>query len=105
MPILLPLMLMQSTLDAGGISSPYASALPREIVEKKEDEERKRRTESAQFAGPLPLRAENGCLLAVEADPERSAEVARKALSSSARVCASPARARALMPASLAPRG
>ncbi|MGO4170484.1 tetratricopeptide repeat protein [Novosphingobium sp. YAF33] len=82
MPILLPLMLMQSTLDAGGISSPYASALPREIVEKKEDEERKRRTESAQFAGPLPLRAENGCLLAVEADPERSAEVARKALSS-----------------------
>ncbi|KPH59267.1 tetratricopeptide repeat protein [Novosphingobium sp. ST904] len=82
MPFLLPLMLMQSTLDAGGISSPYASALPREIVEKKEDQERKRRSESAQFSGPLPLRAENGCLLAVEADPERSADIARKALSS-----------------------
>jgi Flp pilus assembly protein TadD len=81
MPILLPLMLMQSTLGAGG-SSPYASALPREIVEKKEDEARKRNTESAQFAGPLPLRPENGCLLAVESDPERSADVARKALSS-----------------------
>lgn len=74
MLFLLPLMLMQS--------SPYASALPREIVEKKEDEARKRRTESQQFAGPLPLRPENGCLLAVESDPERSAEVARKALAS-----------------------
>lgn len=74
MPILLALMLMQS--------SPYASALPREIVEKKEDEARKRRTESQQFAGPLPLRPENGCLLAVESDPERSAEVARAALAS-----------------------
>ena len=81
MPLLLPFMLMQATLGAGA-ASPYASALPREILEKKEDEARKRRTESAQFAGPLPLRRENGCLLAVEADPNRSAEVARQALAS-----------------------
>ncbi|GFE77606.1 MULTISPECIES: tetratricopeptide repeat protein [Novosphingobium] len=77
MPILLPLMLMQASPF-----SPYASALPREIVEKKEDEARKRRNDSAPFTGPLPLRAESGCLLAVESDPERSAEVARKALDS-----------------------
>lgn len=60
--------------------APYASALPLEIIEKKEDEARRRREESA-WALSLPAApATIGCLTAVAADPERSARVAREAL-------------------------
>lgn len=81
MPVLLSLMLMQANVDAAGIASPYASALPREIVEKKAEEARKRRAEqAAEAAGPAVPQANTGCMLAVESDPERSAEIARKAM-------------------------
>ena len=76
--LLLPLMLAQG--DPAGIASPYVSALPREIVEKKAAQDRKRREEAAQsVALPAPP-SRAGCLGAVEADPARSAEVARQAL-------------------------
>lgn len=68
----LPLLLAQA--------SPYASALPREIVEKKEDEARRRREESAWTLALPAAPATIGCLTAVAADPERSARVAREAL-------------------------
>lgn len=81
MPVLLPLLMMQANLDPAGIRSPYASALPREIVEKKEEEARKRRAEqAAQAAGPAVPEANNGCMLAVESDPEHSADIARQAM-------------------------
>lgn len=81
MPLLLPLLLMQANVDAAGIASPYASQLPREIVEKKMEEERKRRAEqAAEAAGPAIPQSNTGCMLAVESDPAGSAEIARKAM-------------------------
>ncbi|MCJ2187098.1 tetratricopeptide repeat protein [Novosphingobium beihaiensis] len=76
--LLLPLMLAQ----AGGfdLNNPYASALPREIVEKKADEDRKRREEAAMNVALPSQRPETGCMGAVEADPARSAQLARDAL-------------------------
>ncbi|MCT2398596.1 tetratricopeptide repeat protein [Novosphingobium mangrovi (ex Huang et al. 2023)] len=77
--LLLPLMLAQ----AGGfdLDNPYASALPREIVEKKAEEDRKRREERAMSEVTLPsARSNTGCMSAVETDPRRSAELARTAL-------------------------
>lgn len=76
--LFLPLLLAQS--DAGGIASPYVSALPREIVEKKADEDRKRREEAAQTVILPASRYNAGCLGAVEADPERSAQLASSAM-------------------------
>lgn len=76
--LLLPLMLAQT--DPAGIGSPYVSALPKEIIEKKAEEDRKRREEAAQnVALPAP-HSNTGCLGAVEANPEKSAQVARDAL-------------------------
>ncbi|SFF90611.1 Tetratricopeptide repeat-containing protein [Novosphingobium sp. CF614] len=77
-PLLLPLLL--STTDAAGIASPYASALPREIVEKKAEEDRRRREAAAQDVALPAAPRTGGCLGAVEADPERSAQVARDAM-------------------------
>lgn len=78
LPLLFPLMLAQS--DPAGIASPYVSALPREIVEKKADQDRRRREEAARnVALPAPG-AKTGCLGAVEANPEKSAELAREAM-------------------------
>ncbi|TCM18653.1 tetratricopeptide repeat protein [Novosphingobium sp. PhB165] len=84
MPVLLPLMLMQANFDPSGINSPYSSALPREIVDKKNEEDRKRRAEqaadAAAAAGPAVPESNEGCMLAVESDPAHSAEVARQAM-------------------------
>lgn len=88
---LLPLMLLQSSFDPGGITSPYASALPREIVEKKEDEARKRaEQEAAEAPAIAPILpgfddggeqgAHSSCLAAVAGDPEGAAAAARAAL-------------------------
>ena len=74
----MPLLISASLLLAQ--ASPYASALPREIVEKKEDEERRRREESAWDLALPAAPTTTGCLTAVAADPERSAQVARNAL-------------------------
>jgi tetratricopeptide (TPR) repeat protein len=75
---LLPLMLAQA--GPIGADSPYVSALPREIVEKKADEDRKRREEAAMQVALPSARSNTGCMNAVEVDPERSAELARAAL-------------------------
>lgn len=80
MPLALMFPLMLAQADYAGIANPYASALPREIVEKKADQDRKRREAAAQNVA-LPASISNaGCLGAVEANPERSAELARNAL-------------------------
>lgn len=63
----------------GGFGTAPASALPLEIIEKKEDEARR----NAAVSGPayaLPTSNSKGCLAVVEADPERSARLAREAL-------------------------
>lgn len=78
LPLLLPLMLAQT--DPAGIASPYVSALPREIVEKKAEEDRKRREEAAKNVDLPAPRANAGCLGAVEVNPEKSAELARDAM-------------------------
>ncbi|MCJ2180473.1 tetratricopeptide repeat protein [Novosphingobium album (ex Hu et al. 2023)] len=77
--LMLPLMLAQ----VGGfdLNNPYASALPREIVEKKADQDRKRREEAAMNSVALPAaRSNTGCMGAVEANPEKSAQLARDAM-------------------------
>lgn len=77
--LLLPLMLAQ----VGGfdLNNPYASALPREIVEKKADQDRKQREQAAINSVALPVvRSNSGCMGAVEANPEKSAELARDAM-------------------------
>lgn len=80
MPLMIPgLILAPALLAQAGLASPYASQLPREIVEKKEDEQRRRQAEVQPLQLP-PARVRAGCLGAVEADPERSAEIARSAL-------------------------
>lgn len=78
LPLLLPLILAQT--DPAGIGSPYVSALPREIVEKKAAEDRKRREAAAQNVVLPAPKSNSGCLGAVEANPEKSAQLARDAL-------------------------
>ncbi|KQM21907.1 tetratricopeptide repeat protein [Novosphingobium sp. Leaf2] len=60
-------------------ASPYASQLPLEIIEKKDAEAAKRARETQSVAMPT-ARSNTGCMSAVEADPEKSAELARSAL-------------------------
>lgn len=80
MPLLLLLPIMLAQGDVSGIASPYASDLPQEIVEKKADQDRKRREQEAMNVTLPAPQAKVGCMGAVEANPERSAEVARDAL-------------------------
>lgn len=77
--LLLPLMLAQA--GSFDLNNPYVSALPREIVEKKAEEDRKRREEAAMNKVALPApRSNAGCMGAVDANPEKSAELARDAM-------------------------
>lgn len=63
-------------------ASRYASQLPLEIIEKKDKQDRDRRAREAQsVALPSGSRSSAGCMSAVEANPEKSAELARSALS------------------------
>lgn len=80
LPLLLPLMLTQTS--PGGITSPYVSDLPPEIIEKKAEEDRKRREEQAMNVALPSAKAQAGCMGAVEADPQRSAQLAKQALNS-----------------------
>ncbi|MFC6434788.1 hypothetical protein ACFSLT_07575 [Novosphingobium resinovorum] len=59
---------------------PYASQLPLEIIEKKDKEDRDRRAREAQNVAMPAARSSAGCMSAVEANPEKSAELARSAL-------------------------
>lgn len=83
-PVLLLLPLMAQVGPASALPSatrPYASPLPIEIIEKKEKEDRDRRAREARtVAMPSRSTGSDGCLAAVEANPERSAELARTAL-------------------------
>lgn len=83
--LLLLLPLMAQVGPASSLPSnarPYASQLPLEIIEKKDAEDRARRArESQQVAMPSGTRSSAGCMSAVEANPEKSAELARSALS------------------------
>ncbi|MFT4057212.1 MAG: hypothetical protein QM681_22095 [Novosphingobium sp.] len=79
--LLLPLMAQvgpASTLPSAG--RPYASQLPLEIIEKKDKEDRDRRAREAQNVAMPSVRSSAGCMSAVEANPEKSAELARSAL-------------------------
>lgn len=79
--LLLPLMAQvgpASTLPSS--RSPYASQLPLEIIEKKDKEDRERRARDAQSVSLPASKGAAGCMGAVEANPERSAEIARAAL-------------------------
>ncbi|KHK92284.1 tetratricopeptide repeat protein [Novosphingobium malaysiense] len=80
MPLTLMLPLLLSQAAPYDINNPYASALPREIVEKKADEDRKRREKEAMEVALPSSRPSSGCMNSVESDPQRSAELARKAL-------------------------
>lgn len=84
LPLLLPLVAQVGPASAlPSAASPYASSLPIEIIEKKEDEARRARA-SRRAAQGAPLAyapAGIGCMAAVETDPERSAQLARTALS------------------------
>ncbi len=73
LPLLLPLMAQM------GMTSPYKSQLPIEIIEKKEAEaaKRAREVQNVTLPGAKPV---TGCMSAVEADPERSAQMAQAAL-------------------------
>lgn len=83
LPLLLPLMAQvgpASALPSNG--SPYASSLPLEIIEKKDAEAAKRAREAQNVVLPAARAssASTGCMSAVAADPEKSAELARSAL-------------------------
>ncbi|GGB89014.1 hypothetical protein GCM10011494_04160 [Novosphingobium endophyticum] len=69
--LLAPLMLAQA-----GYGNPPASQLPLEIIEKKQDEARRRAVQTVE--APRPSGA--GCMAAAETSPERTVEVARNAL-------------------------
>lgn len=76
-PLLLaPLMLAQVGAAAGFGGAP-ASQLPLEIIEKKDDEARRRAAQTVE-APNQPRGA--GCMTAAENNPERTVEVARNAL-------------------------
>lgn len=72
---LAPAMLAQVGPSAGHGGAP-ASQLPLEIIEKKEDEARKRAVQTVE----APRTRGGGCMDAVESRPERTVEVARDAL-------------------------
>lgn len=74
----LPLLLAQAA--PFDLNNPYASALPREIVEKKADADRKRREQEAMEVALPSSRPAVGCLNSVDKDPERSAQLARDAM-------------------------
>lgn len=84
LPLLLPLMAQvgpASSLPSS--ASPYASQLPLEIIEKKETEAARRAREAQVVAMPGGVgggAGSSGCMSAVEANPERSAELASSAL-------------------------
>lgn len=80
MLVLLPLLAQAGAASAlPGFGSPYASSLPLEIIEKKEAEAQ-RRARDAQVV-QLPSRAPHaGCMAAADADPAKSADLAREAL-------------------------
>jgi len=83
LPLLLPLMAQvgpASTLPSN--ASRYASPLPVEIIEKKDAEAARRAREAQTVALPAggSGSAGAGCMSAVEANPEKSAELARSAL-------------------------
>lgn len=75
--LLAPLMLAQSGPYAGFGNAP-ASPLPLEIIEKKEDEARRRAAQTVE----MPRARGAGCLAAAETSPERTVEIARNALDS-----------------------
>ena len=77
--LLVPLMLAQVG-PVAGYGGP-ASQLPLEIIEKKEDEARKRAAQTVE-APNVPQGA--GCMTAAENSPERTVEVARNALNRAA---------------------
>ena len=78
LPFLFPLIMAQT--DVSGMISPYVSDLPPEIVEKKAEQDRKRREQEAMNVTLPSPQPKVGCMGAVEANPARSAEVARDAL-------------------------
>lgn len=82
LPLLLPLIAQIGPASAlPSATRPYASALPLEIIEKKDKQDRDRRAREAQtVAMPVGIGGNAGCMSAVEANPERSAELARAAL-------------------------
>ncbi|HUD28886.1 MAG TPA: tetratricopeptide repeat protein [Novosphingobium sp.] len=83
LPLLLPLMAQVGPASAlPSAASPYASSLPIEIIEKKEAEAARRAREAQVVKMPSGSAGagSSGCMNAVEANPERSAELARSAL-------------------------
>jgi tetratricopeptide (TPR) repeat protein len=79
--LLLPLMAQVGPASSLPSSArPYASQLPLEIIEKKDKEDRDRRAREAQNVAMPAARSSAGCMSAVEANPEKSAELARSAL-------------------------
>ncbi|GAB7555593.1 hypothetical protein NRB_51140 [Novosphingobium sp. 11B] len=79
--LLLPLMAQVGPASSLPSSArPYASQLPLEIIEKKDKEDRDRRARDAQNVAMPAARSSAGCMSAVEANPEKSAELARSAL-------------------------
>lgn len=80
LPLLLPLMAQVGPASAlPSNANPYASSLPIEIIEKK-DAEAAKRARAAQNVTLPASRNTAGCMSAVEANPERSAELAQSAL-------------------------
>jgi tetratricopeptide (TPR) repeat protein len=83
LPLLLPIMAQVGPASAlPSNASPYASSLPIEIIEKKQTEAARRAREAQVVALPSGKggAGSSGCMSAVEANPERSAELARSAL-------------------------
>ncbi|AOR77531.1 tetratricopeptide repeat protein [Novosphingobium resinovorum] len=79
--LLLPLMAQVGPASSLPSSArPYASQLPLEIIEKKDKEDRDRRAREAQNVAMPAARSSAGCMSAVEANPEKSAELARSAV-------------------------
>lgn len=80
----LPLMAQAGSMSSmPSVMRPYASSLPLEIIEKKEAEAAKRAREAQHVV--LPNRSSNaivanGCMQAVEANPERAVELVQSAL-------------------------
>lgn len=77
--LLFPLMAqVGASSSVTGIGTPYASALPIEIVEKKE--EQARRAREAQTVALPSARGQTGCMSAIAQDPQKAADGARAAL-------------------------
>lgn len=82
LPLLLPLMAQVGPASAlPSNANRYASSLPLEIIEKKDAEAAKRAREAQNVVLPSGRGSgATGCMSAVEANPEKSAELARSAL-------------------------